>query len=600
MSVWENDLEAHGAAFLPYTGFRAGTTYYTVSAGGGYWTSSYCGGYYAYNVGFGDSSFSADSFGNRYSGFAVRLVAPIRVITASVNPSDGGTVTGMGTYMQGQSCTLTATANEGYTFVNWTENGEEVSAETTYSFIVTGERAFIANFELNSYEVTVTANPAEGGAVSGGGMYSHGSNCTLTATANEGYTFVNWTKNGEEISTSATYSFTVTEAGSYVANFELNSYDITVTANPAEGGTVTGAGIYNHGETATLTATANEGYTFTNWKEGGQTVSTEATYSFTVNGDRTRVSNFAAEGGEYHWTPNDGPYVNTSIVIGIIQIEGEEQTLTTLEVGAFCGEECRGREKPRYVSQLDRYILFMTLYGNDGDEMTFRLYDHTINQELNLTCSSVVTFAANNTIGSPANPYVLNFEGGATTYAIMATANPAEGGTVTGSGTYTEGSSCTLVATANEGYTFVNWTKNGQEVSTSATYSFTVTEAGSYVANFSLNSYNITATANPAEGGTVTTERFMRTPQENPDGYAVNPSVRAERMHGHLLICHGLADDNVHPQNTFEYSEALVQADKDFREIIYTNRNHSIYGANTRQHLLRQIAQFFNDNLNDR
>ena len=91
----------------------------------------------------------------------------------------------------------------------------------------------------------------------------------------------------------------------------------------------------------------------------------------------------------------------------------------------------------------------------------------------------------------------------------------------------------------------------------------------------------------------IYTERFMRTPQENPNGYAVNPTVRANRLHGALLVCHGLADDNVHPQNTFEYSEALVQADKDFKEQIYTNRNHSIYGANTRHHLLRQIAQFF-------
>ena len=95
----------------------------------------------------------------------------------------------------------------------------------------------------------------------------------------------------------------------------------------------------------------------------------------------------------------------------------------------------------------------------------------------------------------------------------------------------------------------------------------------------------------------IYTERFMRTPQENPDGYAVNPIVRADRLHGALLICHGLADDNVHPQNTFEYSEALVQADKDFKELIYTNRNHSIYGANTRNHLLRQIAEFFMDQM---
>lgn len=96
---------------------------------------------------------------------------------------------------------------------------------------------------------------------------------------------------------------------------------------------------------------------------------------------------------------------------------------------------------------------------------------------------------------------------------------------------------------------------------------------------------------------TVYTERYMRTPKENPSGYDINPIKRAGQLHGALLLCHGLADDNVHPQNTFEYAEALVQADKDFKMNVYTNRNHSIYGGNTRNHLFRQIAQFFIDNL---
>ena len=95
----------------------------------------------------------------------------------------------------------------------------------------------------------------------------------------------------------------------------------------------------------------------------------------------------------------------------------------------------------------------------------------------------------------------------------------------------------------------------------------------------------------------VYTERYMRTPKENPDGYATNPIERASKLHGALLICHGTADDNVHPQNAYEYSEALVQADKDFRELFYTNRNHSIFGGNTRNHLLRQVAQFFKTEL---
>lgn len=92
---------------------------------------------------------------------------------------------------------------------------------------------------------------------------------------------------------------------------------------------------------------------------------------------------------------------------------------------------------------------------------------------------------------------------------------------------------------------------------------------------------------------TVYTERFMRTPKENPMGYFDNPIHRAEKLHGALLLCHGLADDNVHFRNTAEYTEALVQADKDFSQLVYTNRNHGIYGGNTRQHLYRQCLQFF-------
>ena len=95
----------------------------------------------------------------------------------------------------------------------------------------------------------------------------------------------------------------------------------------------------------------------------------------------------------------------------------------------------------------------------------------------------------------------------------------------------------------------------------------------------------------------IYTERYMRTPKENANGYGDNPIARAEKLHGALLICHGTADDNVHPQNSFEYAEALVQADKDFKENFYTNRNHSIFGANTRNHLLRQIAEWFETHL---
>lgn len=92
---------------------------------------------------------------------------------------------------------------------------------------------------------------------------------------------------------------------------------------------------------------------------------------------------------------------------------------------------------------------------------------------------------------------------------------------------------------------------------------------------------------------TVYTERFMRTPKENPTGYDCNPISRVGNLHGALLICHGMADDNVHFRNVAEYAEALVQADKPFMMLPYTNRNHGIYGGNTRNHLFTSISNFF-------
>ena len=71
------------------------------------------------------------------------------------------------------------------------------------------------------------------------------------------------------------------------------------------------------------------------------------------------------------------------------------------------------------------------------------------------------------------------------------------------------------------------------------------------------------------------------------------PLSRADKLHGALLLCHGMADDNVHFRNTAEYTEALVQEGKDFRQLVYTNRNHSIYGGNTRNHLYKQCIDFF-------
>lgn len=97
---------------------------------------------------------------------------------------------------------------------------------------------------------------------------------------------------------------------------------------------------------------------------------------------------------------------------------------------------------------------------------------------------------------------------------------------------------------------------------------------------------------------TVYTERFMRTPKENGDGYNSSSAInRVHQLKGKLLLIHGSADDNVHFQNFMEYNEALIQANIQFETQIYTNRNHGIFGGNTRNHLMNRVANFFLQNL---
>jgi len=97
---------------------------------------------------------------------------------------------------------------------------------------------------------------------------------------------------------------------------------------------------------------------------------------------------------------------------------------------------------------------------------------------------------------------------------------------------------------------------------------------------------------------TIYTERFMRTPQENPDGYDDNsPINHVEKLNGHYLLVHGSADDNVHLQNTMEMVKALVEADKQFDLFVYPNKNHGIYGGNTRYHLFTKMTNFIKENL---
>jgi gamma-glutamylcyclotransferase (GGCT)/AIG2-like uncharacterized protein YtfP len=388
-------------------------------------------------------------------------------ISVSANPSEGGTVSGGGTFNYGESCTVTATANSGYTFDNWTKNGSVVSTNANYSFTVTGGGTYVANFSLNTYTISASANPTEGGTISGGGTYNHGETCTLTASANSGYTFINWTENGSVVSNSANYSFIVNDDHTLVANFTVNQpqqYIVTVTADPSEGGTVSGGGTFNQGESCTVTATANSGFTFDNWTENGSVVSYSADYTFIVNDDHTLVANFTVNQPQQYIVtvtanPSDGGIVSGGGTFN----QGESCTVTATANSGFTFDSWT--ENGSVVSNSANYSFIV----ND---------DHTL--------------VANFTTNQPQQ------------YTITASADPIEGGTVYGSGNYDQGAVCTLTALPNTGFQFVNWTKDGNVIASSNTFSFNVTESTTYVAHFSIIKFTITVSANPVEGGVVT------------------------------------------------------------------------------------------------
>ncbi len=96
----------------------------------------------------------------------------------------------------------------------------------------------------------------------------------------------------------------------------------------------------------------------------------------------------------------------------------------------------------------------------------------------------------------------------------------------------------------------------------------------------------------------IYTERYMQTPQENPDGYDENsPINHVEKLKGNYLLIHGMADDNVHYQNTAEMTNALINANKQFTQFSYPNKNHGIYGGNTRLHLYQMMTDYLLRNL---
>ena len=360
-------------------------------------------------------------------------------ITVSANPTIGGFVNGGGSYNSGASCTVTASANSGYTFSNWTENGNVVSTQANYTFTVTSNRNLVANFQAlpQNYTITVSANPTQGGSVTGGGTYQEGQSCTVSATANNGYVFTNWTENGNVVSTSARYTFTVNGNRTLVANFTQQNYTISVSANPNNGGTVTGGGAFHYGDNCTVSATPATGYTFLRWTENGNQVSTNATYSFSVTGNRTLVAQFQVQ----------------SFTIGVSSNPNNGGTVSgggTYNYGASCTVTATPNQR----------FVFVNWTESGTPVSTSESYTFTVTGNRNL---------------------IANFEG--ETIEIKVNIDPADAAEVTGEGTYHYGEQVILTVTPFDHFVFQNWTENGVVVCETSTYTFTATDSRTLTAN---------------------------------------------------------------------------------------------------------------------
>ncbi len=396
---------------------------------------------------------------------AATCVALNKQITATFSKTmDASTIT---------TAIFTIMETEGTTFVSGTVSYVGTTAtftaltnfkpNTTYiATITTGAKDLAGNSMASNYvwrfttvipyTVTLSSNPAAGGTTTGGGTFNSCSSVTVTATPNTGYTFTNWTENGNIVSTNTSYTFTLNGNTTLVANFAVIQYTLTLSANPAAGGTVTqsGTGTYNSGSSVTVTATPNAGYTFTSWKENGSVIpAANASYTFTISGNRTLEANFTA--------------------------------LVQLTVTLSANPPAGGLVTQSGTGSYD-FGSSVTVTATPNPGYTFTSWKENGLVVPLANASYTFTIMGNRTLEA-------NFTATVVQYTVTLSANPPADGIVTqsGTGTYISGSSVTVTATPNAGFKFINWTEGGIEVSTTASYQFTITGDRILVGNFAVS-----------------------------------------------------------------------------------------------------------------
>ncbi len=458
------------------------------------------------------------------------IFAQFDTVSVNIEPTAGGTVIGDGAYFTGSLVTLEANTNTGYNFVSWTENGSKVSEDSVYSFIITGNKSLVANFELKSYTIESTSLPLDGGVLNGSGTYIHGSNVILEAIPNVGYSFVNWTENNLEVSTDSLINFTASSNRNLIANFELKSYLVSASLEPIEGGTINGTGSYLHGDNVILEAIPNSEYLFVNWTENNLEVSTDSLINFTATSNRNLIANFElksyivstsvepieggtiAGAGTYlsgtsvtlealpntgysfiNWTENEleistdsvltfNAEMDRNIVANFTKSNYNVLTNSLPSVGGItsgAGNYIHGEVVTVIATPASGYF-FQHWTDNDTVASTDSVYSFTINNHRNLSA----VFAEKQ-------------------YFVKTVINPALSGTVKGDSTYTNRSLVQLVASSNTGWRFSGWTENNAIVAVDSNYSFIIFEDKNFTANFTKLIYNVTLSSIPDIGGTV-------------------------------------------------------------------------------------------------
>jgi len=369
-----------------------------------------------------------------------------KLYTLSIEVTGEGTVTknpDKPEYTHGEEVQLTALPDAGWSFTNWT--GDFTGSDNPKAIVMDQNRSVSATFIIDTYTIVATAGP--GGAVEPEGQIqvNHGDDKEFIITPDAGYEIADVVVDGVSVGAVANYTFNnVVSDHTIDASFSLLEYTITVSASPIEGGTVSGGGVYKHGETVDLSAVADDSYRFKNWTEGGVVVSTDQNYSFTASTSRDLVANFIEK--TYELTVNiSGQGSVEKQPDKALYMPGEVVNLTAIPETGW-----------RFLNWSG------SLTGNTNPASI------TMNNDKTVTAN----FAINQ-------------------YVVVVSPNPQNGGVVSGGGTYSHGDTVKLNATPSEGYEFLNWTDGGVEVSTEAEYSFNATADRLLTANFALKSYTL-------------------------------------------------------------------------------------------------------------